>query len=525
MNKENDNDLEKKEFHLAGRANGFCQISNLLFDFWGKIIGAEALRIYCGFKSFVECAREDFRLFPKISQSDWAEYFGVSRPTFTKSIKTLIDVKLIKVKKERNQKAKYLSAPSIYFLEEISFPEKEILDKYPFKPLGESNFLRYIYQNYQREAVKALQSMESKNSLHLRTVKFFTRTDVKNFTHIIEYYKSIEDNKDNSKELYSNPDGLHKKDSLKKQMELGNNSNKQTTSNKKERRKLSQEDEDKIRNCKFTMKAINLWNSFAPVTPQHKSPSLIWKSIHLSLNQLRKGTFYKRHNWSGSYFDLFCEINKITFQQIKDTLDRPFRKKEIIEAIKLFPSYCKEGNFIKKQSYSKTLSLMFYNDGSPFISMFALALIKGEAKPVSESIEVKCKYPKLAERFKKADDHNMKIDYDKMSVADKKQFNRIFEEIEERLDSIPKEYNYDNPGLDGFIRIYFRELLDLNQVKIELISFSPWSWQWRKIFSMEGRQLSRIANWMLEKKDKVEVERQKEWRKNNASTDDEYRGE
>ena len=168
---------------------------------------------------------------------------------------------------------------------------------------------------------------------------------------------------------------------------------------------------------------------------------------------------------------------------------------------------------------------MFYNDGSPFISMFALALIKGEAKPVSESIEVKCKYPKLAERFKKADDHNMKIDYDKMSVADKKQFNRIFEEIEERLDSIPKEYNYDNPGLDGFIRIYFRELLDLNQVKIELISFSPWSWQWRKIFSMEGRQLSRIANWMLEKKDKVEVERQKEWRKNNASTDDEYRGE
>ena len=140
-------------------------------------------------------------------------------------------------------------------------------------------------------------------------------------------------------------------------------------------------------------------------------------------------------------------------------------------------------------------------------------------------MEVKCKYPRLAEKFKKAEDRNMKIDYDKMSVVDKKQFNRIFEEIEERLDSIPKEYNYDNPGLDGFIRIYFRELQDLNQVKIELISFSPWSWQWKKILSMEGKQLSRIANWMLKKKDKVEIERQKEWKRNNVTTDDEYNGE
>jgi hypothetical protein len=42
---------------------------------------------------------------------------------------------------------------------------------------------------------------------------------------------------------------------------------------------------------------------------------------------------------------------------------------------------------------------------------------------------------------------------------------------------------------------------------------------------MEGKQLSRIADWMLEKKDKVEVERQKEWKRNNAPTDDEYHGE
>ena len=168
---------------------------------------------------------------------------------------------------------------------------------------------------------------------------------------------------------------------------------------------------------------------------------------------------------------------------------------------------------------------MFYNEESPFISIFALALIKGEARPVSESMEVKCKYPRLAEKFKKVENRNMKIDYDKMSVADKKQFNRIFEEIEERLDSIPKEYNWDNPGFDGFIQIYFRELQDLNQTKIELISFSPWSWQWKKILSMEGKQLSRIANWMLKKKDKVEIERQKEWKRNNVITDDEYNGE
>ena len=352
----------------------------------------------------------------------------------------------------------------------------------------------------------------------------------KRYHESIKLIVPIQDTNKDTKEVfnklntYSESDDSHLS-SLKKQMGLGDNSNKQITSNKKEKRKLSPKEERRIRNCPFTMRVINRWNSFSPVTPQHKSPSLIWKSIHLSLNQLRKGTFYKRHNWSGSEFDLFCEINKITSQQIKNMLDRPFKKKEIIEIIKLLPSYCKEGNFIKKQGYSKTLSLMFYNEESPFISMFVLALLKGEARPVSELIEIKCKYPKLAEKFRKAEARNMKIDYDKMSVVDKKQFNRIFEEIEERLDSIPKEYNYDNPGLDGFIRIYFRELLDLNQVKIELISFSPWSWQWKKILSMEGKQLSRIANWMLEKKDKAEVERQKEWKRNNVATDDEYHGE
>ena len=519
--------LEKKEFHLAGRANGFCQIPNALFDFWGKIIGAEALRIYCGFKSFIECAREDSRLFPKISQSDWAEYFGISSPTFIKSIKILIDVRLIKIKKERNKENRQHSAPSIYFLEEISFPEKDILDKYPFKPLNKHNFLGYIYQNYQKEAIKALQNNETKNSLGLRTLKFLIPADIKNFNKIIEYYKDIEYNKDNSKELYNVSDETYKKDSLKKQMELGDNSNKQKTSNKKEKRKLSQKDEERIRNCKFTMRAINLWNSFAPAVKDHTKPTLPWGDIHRALNQLRGGTFYKTRNWSGAVFDSFCQKNKITSQQIKSALDRPFKKKEIIKVIEQLPSYCKEGNFMPKQEAlpKMPLSLMFYNKRSSFVSMFALALIKGEAKPVSESIEVKCEYPKVAEKFKTAEDRDLKIDYDKMSVVDKKQFNRIFKEIEERLDSIPKEYSYDNPGLGGFIRIYFRELLDLNQAKIELISFSPWSWQWRKIFSMEGKQLSRIANWMLEAKDKTEIERQKEWKRNNASTDDEYHGE
>ena len=330
-----------------------------------------------------------------------------------------------------------------------------------------------------------------------------------------------------SKESYSNPDGLHKKDSLKKQMGLGDNSNKQKISNKKEKRKLSQKDEERIRNCKFTMRAINLWNSFAPAVKDHTKPTLPWGDIHRALNQLRGGTFYKTRNWSGAVFDSFCQKNKITSQQIKSALDRPFKKKEIIKVIEQLPSYCKEGNFMPKQEAlpKMPLSLMFYNKRSSFVSMFALALIKGEAKPVSESIEVKCEYPKVAEKFKTAEDRDLKIDYDKMSVVDKKQFNRIFKEIEERLDSIPKEYSYDNPGLGGFIRIYFRELLDLNQAKIELISFSPWSWQWRKIFSMEGKQLSRIANWMLEAKDKTEIERQKEWKRNNASTDDEYHGE
>ena len=551
MKEENNDNLEKKEFHLAGRANGFCQIPNVLFDFWGKIIGAEALRIYCGFKSFIESGRENNRLFPKIPQNDWAEYFGITFPTFNKYIKVLVDVGLIRIKKRRDKKNRQHSAPSIYFLEEIFFPGKEILNKYPVKPLNKENFLNYIYRNYQKEAIKALQqNNETKNSLGLRVLKFLIPADIKNFNEIIEYYKSIEYNKDNSKELYNNPDGLYKKDSLKKQMELEDNlnkqdipnkqsisnqqitsnKNKQTTSNKKEKRKLSPENERRIRNCPFTMEIINLWSKFAPAVKDHTNPTLPWEDIHRSLNQLRGGTFYKTRNWSGAVFDSFCQINKITPQQIKSMLDRPFKKKEIIEVIEQLPSYCKEGNFMPKQGTLSRmpLSLMFYNERSSFVSMFALALIKGEARPISESMEVKCKYPRLAEKFKKAEDRNMKIDYDKMSVVDKKQFNRIFEEIEERLESIPKEYNYDNPGLDGFIRIYFRELQglqDLNQVKIELISFSPWSWQWKRILLMEGRQLSRIANWMLEKKDKVEVDRQKEWKRNNTVTDDEYRGE
>ena len=381
----------------------------------------------------------------------------------------------------------------------------------------------FIEGKRENEKKRILKTSESTIKEKLYTL--YKKNYIPYIRKVIGIYNEL-DIKDNindvSKDTYSNPDGLHQKNSLKKQMGLGNNSSKQKTSNKKEKSKLSQKDEERIRNCPFTMKVIKRWNSFSPVTPQHKSPSLIWKSIHLSLNQLRKGTFYKRRNWSGSEFDLFCEINKITSQQIKNMLDRPFKKKEIVETIKLLPSYCKEGNFIKKQGYSKTLSEMFYNKRSSFMSMFALALLKGEARPISESMKVRCKYPRLAEKFKKAEDRNMKIDYDKMSVVDKKQFNRIFEEIEERLDSIPKEYNYDNPGLDGFVRIYFRELQNLNQPKIELISFSPWSWQWKRICGAESGSFNQIKKWLLEEKDMRELERKKEYQRNNPVSDDKY---
>ena len=349
----------------------------------------------------------------------------------------------------------------------------------------------------------------------------------KRYHESIKLIVPIQDTNKDTKEVfnklntYSESDDSHK-NSLKKQMALGDNSNKQKISNKKERRKLSQKDEDKIRNCKFTMKVINFWNSFAPITPQHRFPSLIWKSIHFSLNQLRKGTFYKRHNWTGSYFDLFCDINKITSQQIKDVLDRSFRKKEIIEIIKSLVSYCKEGNFIKKQGYSKTLSLMFYNEESPFVSMFALALIKGGANPVSESIEVKCKYPKLAEKFKKIEDRRMCIDYDKMSVVDKKQFNKVFSKIEERLSSIPKEDNYYNPGLEDFIRAYYDQLQYLNLDKIELIAFSPWSWQWKRVCGSDSGSFNQIKKWLLEEKDIADLERKKEYRRNNPVSDDDH---
>ena len=160
----------QEEFILSGRGTGFCQISNLLFDFWGKIIGAEAIRIYCGFKSFIESSRDDSRLFPKISQSDWADYFGISHPTFHKNIKVLIDVNLIRIKKRKSENK--IPLPSIYFLEEIHLPTKETLNKYQIKPLKNTNFLNYIYVNYAKKALKSMNNVSvPKNSLGTGTLK------------------------------------------------------------------------------------------------------------------------------------------------------------------------------------------------------------------------------------------------------------------------------------------------------------------------------------------------------------------
>lgn len=295
----------------------------------------------------------------------------------------------------------------------------------------------------------------------------------------------------NKLNIYSEPNGSHK-NSLKKQMRLEDNLNKQKILNKKERRRLSQKDEEKIRNCLFTMKVINLWNSFAPVVPAHKSPSLIWKNIHIALNQLRRGSFFQKHSWQGANFNLFCQMNKLTFQQIKKALDRPFKKKEIINVIESLVLYCKEGMYIEKQLYSKSLPDLFYNSKSTFVSIFAFALIKGEAKPVSETIEIKCKYLKIAERLKKID-----IDYDKISTVDKKQFNKIFSEIEKRLESIPKD-SCEKLGLWDFIGAYYQELkrhIDLKD--IVLFAFSPFSWQWKIICNSDVRPFNQIKRWLL----------------------------
>ncbi len=425
----------------------------------------------------------------------FANFLGCSTTTISIGISKLKELKLIK-EIDFNGRKRILKADKLHIAYRINLINKIYIDLINNKKLPLSSNLKAAFKFTYKQLLSLL--------------KAYNNT-----------YKNNNEEVFNKLNTYSESDDSHQS-SLKKQMALENNSDRQKISNKKERRKLSQEDEDKIRNCPFTMRIINLWNSFSPVTPQHKSPSLIWKSIHLSLNQLRKGIFYKRHNWAGSYFDLFCEINKITSQQIKNMLDRPFKKKEIIEGIKLFPSYCKEGNFIKKQSYSKTLSLMFYNDESPFVSMFALALIKGEANPVSESMEIKCKYPRLAEKFKKIEDRRMCIDYDKMSVMDKKQFNKVFSKIEERLNSIPKECSYYNLGLEDFIRTYYDQLQYLNLDKIELITFSPWSWQWKRVCGSESGSFNQIKKWLLEEKDIADLERKKEYRKNNPVSDDNH---
>ena len=216
-------------------------------------------------------------------------------------------------------------------------------------------------------------------------------------------------------------------------------------------------------------------------------------------------------------FDSFCQMNKITSKEIKVALDRPFKKKEIIEVIEQLPSYCKEGNFIKKQGFlsKMPLSSMFYNEYGSFVSMFALAAIKGGAKPISESFEIKCQYPNIAERLKKID-----INYDKMTVPDKKQFNKIFSDMDARLKSIPRT-SCEHPGIADFITAYYR-LMEYFNMQNTLFAFSPYSWQYKKICSYDARPFNQIRQWMLEKKDEDEYERQKEYVRNHGITDDEY---
>jgi len=299
---------------------------------------------------------------------------------------------------------------------------------------------------------------------------------------------------------YSDSKESHKS-SLKKQMGLEDNLKKQNTSPKK-RNKLSQKEIDKFLNNEFFMEAIHLWNSFAPATPAHKKPTLLWKKVYLGLNQLRGGTFYSHKNWSGSYFDSFLKINKLTSAQVKKTIDRPFKKREIIETIKLLPSYCTEGRFIERQEYHKDLANMIYNPKSPFVSFFVLALIKGEAKPVGETIGVICKYPKIAERLKNTDT----FDFEEADTTEKRKFNQIFAEIDGRLKAIPKT-SYMRPNLESFF-VDYRDALKGQGIRIRLWSYSPASWEWKKIIVLNTQPFNQIIEWMRGKGEKEKKEKE-----------------
>ena len=295
--------------------------------------------------------------------------------------------------------------------------------------------------------------------------------------------KDTNKDKNISKEIYtsSDEDVSFKENSSKKKVG-------KLSSNEKENI------EQKVNRNKTTRKVLKRWNTFQEVT-KHKTPNKTWLEVLKNINYLKSGKMSKF-----PFEDDFLKRNKIP----KDFLSHKFTEKEIIRTIKKIPSFLQEGYFMKEKKFSKSLPNIIFNPYSKIQSIFLMAYFN-EAKPIAKNIVVECKYPKVAEIIKR----RFGMDFDMLTVKEKKEFNQNFVEIERRTEELgykkykqPMIYYRFYPFLREYCDIleekYLQSILKSPGGKITPYHFSPKSWVYEKIILDVRPPMPDMKHYMLD---------------------------
>lgn len=191
MKRKNRTEIVDRSENIESESDGCFQVENVLMDYFLRPVGAQAIAVWLMFKRF--CKGKEKAVFVNVSLNDWAQYAGMSKPTFMKSLDKLEGIGLLEIDKANRTRYR----PQRYTLQDpIKVAKTFPLEDYckPFtednrladKVFGEPGMFRKGPRKKSKENLLSEQENESKKSLLSElVVKNLYHPVVKNFYHSI----------------------------------------------------------------------------------------------------------------------------------------------------------------------------------------------------------------------------------------------------------------------------------------------------------------------------------------------------
>ena len=345
------------------RLGKFTIVTNHMRELWIRPLGPAAFTVWYILKSF--CQGNGEICFPEVSQEDWAEYCGLTPPTFISAIQRLIKCGLLEIIKPKDNNQPYL-----YILknppEEVSdlIKNEKIIKKEEIgiKPNGKKEWKKVITD---KNRINPFSNRCKFNDQIFNTSLKIFRGPPKEFLGPIYNSNTVNSNtvilsKDNKSELESSEpfsstfQYKSRRPSLQKILQENLNliAQEQRPIPKKEKpiKELW------IKQTDWKQMVISEWNKI-PQTNNHKDMTTnIIHRVSKYLGYLTNGIFFDHYKIDPD----FLKRNKISQNWI--TEGKKFTRREILNAVKDFALTCQDGYWpLNKKSLPKSLDVFLYN--------------------------------------------------------------------------------------------------------------------------------------------------------------------